>query len=107
MNTELLEKIMELKRIERTAKEERVVLEQQLIDSVKPGLIKKTTTIREGDYKITITLNEKVRVKSGEVVPLGIDVYKPTVDEKKLMMYVGQPWVETYQNAPTIKVVKE
>lgn len=107
MNKELLEKIMELKRTERQAKEERVSLEEQLFQSYKPMLVKKSNTFRDGDFKITIQLNEKVRVKKGELVPLDADIYTEKVDDKKLSAYVGQPWVETYTNSPTITIVKE
>lgn len=107
MDKAVLERIMELKRIERQAKEERVTLEEQLYQAYKPLLVKKSNTFRDGDFKITINLNEKVRLKKGELPPLGADVYTEKIDEKKLLAYVGQPWVEQYSNSPTITVVKE
>ena len=80
----------------------------QLFERVKDNLIgcKKNYTLRfkEG-FKLTVKLNPKLKV-IGEV-PEGVDVYKQTVDESKLKKYEGEHWVMSYENKPTITVVKE
>ena len=107
MEKSVLMRVIELKKIERDAKEERVALEQQLFEAYKPMLVKKSNTFRDGDFKITITLNEKFRIKDGFAAPLDADIYEPALSQKKCLEYVGAEWLEQYSNSPTVKVSME
>lgn len=104
MEQTVLNRVMELKKIEREAKEERVALEQQLFEHYKPLLTKKSNTFRDGDYKISIQINEKYRIREGFAPPPDADIYEPALSQKKCVQYLGAEWLEQYENAPTIKV---
>lgn len=104
MEQTVLNRVMELKKIEREAKEERVALEQQLFEHYKPLLTKKSNTFRDGDFKISITINEKFRIKDGFAAPLDADIWEPALSQKKCVQYVGAEWLEQYENAPSIKI---
>lgn len=105
---EKLKEIMQKKAELNLLKEEISDLENEVFERVKDNLIgcKKNYTLRfkEG-FKLTVKLNPKLKV-IGEV-PEGVDVYKQTVDESKLKKYEGEHWVMSYENKPTITVVKE
>lgn len=105
---EKLQKLMELKHKISLLKEEMNSLEEDVYSNVKNVLKedKLTTTIRcNGGFKVTIKTNPKYKL-IGEV-PDGIDVYKKTVDETKLKKYANEDWVLSYENKPSITVVKE
>ena len=104
MEKEVLNRVMELKKIEREAKEERVALEQRIFEAYKPLLAKKSNTFRDGDFKICITLNDRFRIKEGFAAPLDADIYEPALSQKKCLDYVGAEWLEEYSNAPTVKI---
>lgn len=104
MEVEVLQRIMELKKIERTAKEERVALEQRVFERYKPLLVKKSSTFRDGDYKISIAVNEKYRLKEGATYPIDADIWEPALSQKKCAFFEGAEWLEKYSTSPTIKV---
>lgn len=106
---DLLAKWMDLKAIENEAKEQRVALEEQLFVEFadKTGNKEKMSeTINEGEYKLTIKLNKKLKVTDETLIPSGIDVYKQVIDEKKLADYIDEVWVEETWNKPTFTVTK-
>lgn len=108
--SELLERWMELKSIENDAKEERVALEEQIFVEYanKTGTKEKLSeTINEGDIKLTIKLNRKLKVTDESLIPEDADVYKQVVDEKKLENYKDEDWVEECWNKPTFTVVRK
>jgi len=110
MRTELLEKWMELKSIEDDAKRERVALEEQIFVEYadKTGTKEKLSeTINDGDIKLTIKLNRKLKVNDESLIPEGADVYKQVVDEKKLENYKDEEWVSEVWNKPTFTIVRK
>lgn len=107
--TELLQKWLELKEQETKAKEARVALEEQIwnefeSDAIKNG--KMSGSVTEDDYKVTIKINAKLKVTDESLVPSDADIYKTVVDEKKLIEFEDEPWVECVYNKPTFTVVK-
>lgn len=102
---EKLQRWLELKAIENRVKEERVALEEYIFTKYENSLIKTSNTIREGNYKITIKINEKLKVV-GDIPPTA-DVYSMKVDDKKLEKYSTENWVQRVMNKPTITIVKE
>lgn len=104
----MLEKWMMLKQKEREIKEERVALEESIFMKYGNAIQNKSTTIRDGGFKISIKLNEKLKVVKGVTPPAyATDIYTLKVDEKKLEKYANEEWVETVMNKPTIDIVKE
>lgn len=106
---ELLQQWLELKNVENKAKEERVSLEEQIFieygdDCIVNG--KSSGTITEGEFKLTIKMNSKLKVPQEDLIPEGVDVWKTIVDDKKLSQYANENWVETVVNKPTFTVVK-
>ena len=104
MIRETLERWMKLKEIESTAKEERIALEEHIFTEYAPSTEQQSLVTNDGEFKITIKLNKKLKVK-GEV-PENVDIYKQVVDESKLKMYDKESWVETVWNKPTITVTR-
>lgn len=107
--TELLQKWLELKEQETKAKEQRVALEEQIWnefqeDAIKAG--KMSGSVTEDDYKVTIKINAKLKVTDENQIPPFADVYKTVIDEKKLVEFENEPWVECVYNKPTFTVVK-
>ena len=107
--TELLQKWLELKEQETKAKEARVALEEQIwnefeSEAIKAG--KMSGSVTENNYKVTIKINAKLKVTDESLVPSGVDIYKTVVDEKKLIEFENEPWVECVYNKPTFTVVK-
>lgn len=107
MNVELLEQWLEAKSQERKAKEKRVAIEEQILEVVRPILIKANTTFREGGLKIEIKLNRKYKVKDGVAPPVDADIYEMKVSDSKLKNYAGEDWVCEVENKPTINIVRE
>lgn len=104
----MLEKWMKLKQQERQIKEERVALEESIFMKYGNAIQKKSTTIRDGAFKISIKINEKLKVVKGAIPPAyAHDIYVQKVDEKKLEKYADEGWVERVMNKPTIEVVRE
>lgn len=104
----MLEKWMQLKALERQIKDERVALEEHIFMKYGNALQKEHNTIRDGEYKITIKINEKLKVVKGVVPPAyAHDIYVQKVDEKKLKKYADENWVERVMNKPSIEVVRE
>ena len=110
MRTELLERWMELRAIENDAKEERVALEEQIFTEYadRTGTKEKLSeTINDGDLKLTIKLNRKLKVIDESLIPENADVFKQVVDEKKLENYKDEDWVSEVWNKPTFTVVRK
>jgi hypothetical protein len=104
----MLEKWMMLKQKEREIKEERIALEESIFMKYGNAVQNKSTTIRDGDFKISIKLNEKLKVAKGITPPAyATDIYTMKVDEKKLEKYADENWVEKVMNKPSIDIVKE
>ena len=106
----MLERWMELKAIENDAKEERVALEEQIFVQYadKTGTKEKLSeTINDGDIKLTIKLNRKLKVNDESLIPEGADIYKQVVDEKKLENYKDEEWVSEVWNKPTFTIVRK
>lgn len=104
----MLEKWMQLKAKERQIRDERVALEERIFMKYENALQKQYNTIRDGEYKITIKINEKLKVVKGAIPPAyANDIYVQKVDEKKLEKYADENWVERVMNKPTIEVVRE
>lgn len=104
----LLETLMEKKAVLNSLKEEVACLEEQIYDGVKSHLSseKSSTTIRfNNGLKLTVKRNLKYKL-SGQP-PEGIDIYKQTVDEAKLKKYDGEEWVLSYENKPSLTLVRE
>ena len=104
MIRETLERWMKLKEIESKAKEERIALEEHIFTEYVFSTEQQSLVTNDGEFKITIKLNKKLKVK-GEV-PENVDIYKQVVDESKLKMYDKESWVETVWNKPTITVTR-
>lgn len=107
--SELLQQWLELKTIENDAKEKRVALEEQIFTEYADqtgNKEKMSETVSEGDFKLTIKLNRKLKVTDESLIPENADVYKEVIDEKKLQNYVDEIWVEEVWNKPTFTVVK-
>lgn len=109
--TELLQKWLELKEQETKAKEARVALEEQIwnefeSDAIKSG--KMSGSVTEDDYKVTIKINAKLKVTDESQIPEDVawKIYKTVIDEKKLIEFEDEPWVECVYNKPTFTVVK-
>lgn len=104
----MLERWMQLKALERQIKDERVALEESIFMKYGNALQKEHNTIRDGEYKITIKINEKLKVVKGITPPAyAHDIYVQKVDEKKLEKYADENWVEKVMNKPSIDIVKE
>lgn len=108
---DLLKRWLELKEIENKAKEERVALEEQIWiefeqDTLQDG--KLSGTLNEDEFKLTIKLNPKYKIKDENLIPEGVDVYKQVVDEKVLAKYYDSSsnWIEKTWNKPTFNIVK-
>lgn len=109
-NSKLLERWMELKAIENDAKEERIALEEQIFINYADATANKSKlseTITDGDVKVTIKLNRKLKLIDDAAIPEGVDIYKVVVDEKKLDAYKDEDWVEETWNKPTFTVVRK
>ena len=104
----MLEKWMQLKSKERQIRDERVALEERIFMKYGNAIQNKSTTIRDGAFKVSIKLNEKLKVVKGAIPPAyAHDIYVQKVDEKKLEKYADENWVERVINKPTIDVVRE
>lgn len=100
----LCEKLMMLKNLERSIKEQRVQVEEQLIAMAGLPTEKLSSTLYCDKYKISISRKFKYSVKGD--VPEGVDVMKTVVDETKLKKHVGEPFVEVKENKTSVEVVK-
>lgn len=107
MKIELLEQWLQAKSEERKAKEKRVAIEDQILEMVKPALIKTCTTFREGGLKMEIKLNRKFKLKDGVAPPVDADIYEMKVSDSKLKNYAGEDWVCEVENKPTVNIVRE
>ena len=107
MDVNLLEQLLKVKAEERRIKEERLAIEEQILESVRPALIKSSTTFREGGLKLEVKLNRKYKLKDGFAPPVDADIYEMKVSDSKLKRYANEEWVETVDNKPTLNIVRE
>ena len=100
----LCEKLMMLKNLERSIKEQRVQVEEQLIAMAGLPSDKNSSTVYCDKYKLSICRKFKYSLK-GEA-PEGIDIMKTVVDETKLKKYVGESFVDVKENKTAVEVVR-
>ena len=100
----LCEKLMMLKNLERSIKEQRIQVEEQLIEAAGLPTEKPSATVYCDQYKISISRKFKYSLKGD--APEGLDIMKTVVDETKLKKYVGEAFVDVKENKTSVDVVK-